>query len=286
MPTIIVRYGELGLKSRRVRSRFEAALREDIRRKHASAGVPCVVSSGRGRIYVDSDDWRSSCELLSRTFGVVSFSPATKIGSDLDELIAGIARFAEPLMFEEASFAIRARRSGSHPYTSPKICEEAGSAVLNANAKHNARVDLDDPDVEIFVEVRDRDAYLFSSLLPGPGGLPKGTQGRVLAFMSSSRGLAAAWLLMKRGCTVVAACDEVELCKPLSGWDNGIRILPREGDPFAQAEAERCLAVVLDWSIDDLGNRGGLKGGVPVFYPLVGIGDDEAMRLSERIARI
>ncbi|UCE45410.1 MAG: tRNA 4-thiouridine(8) synthase ThiI, partial [Methanobacteriota archaeon] len=83
MPMLLVRYGELGLKSERVRRRFEAALEDDIRGKHAMAGIPCLVSSSRGRIFVDSNDWRRSCEMLSRTFGVVSFSPATRVGSDL-----------------------------------------------------------------------------------------------------------------------------------------------------------------------------------------------------------
>ena len=132
MPTLLVRYGEIGLKSNRVRRRFEDALVSDIRRKHAVAGVQCIIESTRGRIFVDSDDWRRSCEILSKTFGVVSFSPTTKVGSSMDELVEETVRFAEPLLTERASFAVRARRSGTHPYTSQEVCERVGSAILSS----------------------------------------------------------------------------------------------------------------------------------------------------------
>ncbi|HUV60681.1 MAG TPA: THUMP domain-containing protein [Thermoplasmata archaeon] len=285
MPTLLVRYGEIGLKSERVRRRFEAALVGDIKHKHATAGVPCIVSSGRGRIFVDSNDWRRSCEILSRTFGVVSFSPTTRVSSDLEQLSREVVRFAEPLMFEEAAFAIRARRSGSHPYTSQTLCEKIGDAIRSANKERRVKVDLDEPDVELFIEVRGRDAYLFSSVLPGPGGMPKSTQGRVLAMLSSERGIAAAWLLMKRGCTVVAACGDKELADQLVAWDADIKIIAPEGDVFMKAADERCLAVVMDWGVKELDSNPALKGPVPVFYPLSGLDDGQACALVDRVTR-
>ncbi len=285
MPTLLVRYGEIGLKSERVRRRFEAALEGDIKHKHAKAGVPCIVSSGRGRIFVDSDDWQRSCEILSRTFGVVSFSPTTRVGSDLEELSRKVVEFAEPLLFEGASFAIRARRSGSHPYTSQTLCERIGDSVRTANEMRGVRVNLDEPDVELFIEVRGRDAYLFSSVLPGPGGMPKSTQGRVLAMLSSERSIAAAWLLMKRGCTVVAASDDTGLAEKLAKWDADLKTVGSEGDVFRMAADERCLAVVMDWGVSELGSNPALKGSVPVFYPLAGLGDGQVNALVDRVTR-
>ena len=285
MPTLIVRYGEVGLKSERVRRRFESALLEDIRKKHVRAKVQCVVSSDRGRIYVDSSDWHRSCELLSRTFGIVSFSPATKVGSDLDGLADEIVRFAGPLLFPGASFAIRARRSGSHPYTSQDVCVKAGAAVLSANEERGIKVDLDDPDVEISVEVRGREAYLFSSTIPGPGGLPRSTQGRVLALLESNKDVAAAWLLMKRGCTVVAVCDDENISDRLLAWDAEAKVIGHGGDAFAKAASERCLAVSVGWDLKDLREGGAIKGAAPVFYPLVGLDDDQIAVLVDRVAR-
>ena len=286
MPTLLVRYGEIGLKSSRVRKRFEDALVADIRRKHVDAGVQCLIASQRGRIFVDSDDWRRSCELLSRTFGVVSFSPATRIEGGLDEIAAAAVAFAEPLISEGAGFAIRARRSGSHKFTSQNVCERAGAAVLSAYSGKNIKVRLDDPDIEVFIEVRDRAAYLYSSAIPGPGGMPKGTQGRVLSVVSSSRGVAATWLLMKRGCTVVAASEDDDLCARLRAWDAGLRTTPPSGNPFEDAAAYRCHAVALDWDLREFESTPTLKGPIPVFYPLVGLLDDDVERLVTRVTRV
>ena len=286
MPTLLVRYGEIGLKSNRVRRRFEDALVADIRRKHVKAGIQCLIASHRGRIFVDSDDWQGSCELLSRTFGVVSFSPCTRIEGGLEEISDAAVAFAEPLIFKGAGFAIRARRSGSHRFTSQNVCERAGAAVLSAYSGREIKVRLDDPDVEIFVEVRERTAYLYSSVIPGPGGMPKGTQGRVLSVVSSARGVAAAWLMMKRGCTVVAASEDDDLCTKLKAWDSELRVTTPSGDHFDDAAANRCHAVALDWGVDQFDGTNAPKGAIPVFYPLVGLLDDEVERLVARVTRV
>lgn len=285
MPTLLVRYGEIGLKSRRVRRRFEGALVADIRRKHVLAGVQCLISEDRGRIFVDSDDWRRSCEILSMTFGVVSFSPSTRIGSAMDQLISESVRFAEPLLSRNLTFAVRARRTGDHPYSSQDVCEEVGSALLSSYPERDLKVNLDEPDVTIFVEVRGPEAYLYSSVIPGPGGMPKDTQGRVLSIVESRRGLAASWLLMKRGCTVVAACDDTSSCETLVRWDADLVTTRPSDDLFATAMSERCLGIVLDWSIQDLGERAPPSGDLPVFYPLVGMRESEVDDLLDRVTR-
>jgi thiamine biosynthesis protein ThiI len=286
MPTLLVRYGEIGLKSDRVRKRFEEALVSDIRRKHADAGVQCFIASHRGRIFIDSDDWRRSCELLSRTFGIVSFSPTTRVEGGMEEIVRAAVAFAEPLIFEGASFAVRARRSGNHPFTSQNVCERVGAAVLAAYSGKNVRVRLDDPDVEIFIEVRDKRAYLYSSVIPGPGGMPKGTQGRVLSLVSSRRGVAASWLMMKRGCTVIAASNDEGLCAELRKWDAGLRMMVPGDDLFADAVAEKCHALALDWGIDRFEEYPAPMGPLPVFYPLVGMLGDEVDALIRRTTRI
>jgi len=284
MPTLLVRYGELGLKSDSVRKRFEQALVQDLKNKHAEAEVPCIVTTVRGRVFVDSDDWRKSMELLSRTFGVVSFSPVTKVGSGLDTLKKDIVEFAEPLMFESAAFALRIRRTGSHPYKSQDLANVLGASVLSANSDKGARVDLDEPDVEIHVEVREKDAYLFSSILSGPGGMPKGTQGRVLSVLESERGQASSWLMMKRGCNLVLATDDERFAEPLTcTWDTSLKLVRREDDLFRLALGNRCSGIVLEHRVEDIDRLGALKGPLPVFYPLVGMSADQVASLLRRI---
>ena len=283
MPTLLVRYGELGLKSPSVRRRFENALVDDIQRRHALAKVPCVISSTRGRIFVDSDDWRKSCEILSRTFGVVSFSPVSKISSELESLTKSVLEFARPLMFHGATFAIRSRRSGNHPYTSQTLAEHLGDAILKDTADVSVKVSLDTPDVEIFVEVRDRDAYLYSSVLSGPGGMPLATQGRMLSIVESECGIASTWLMMKRGCSVLVSVSERDLVAPLDAWYPNLKTVEPGADIFKLASDSGCIGIALSWRLEDIKKRGAPKGNLPVFYPLVGLEEKDIEGLLAKI---
>lgn len=283
MPTLLIRYGELGLKSEGVRRRFEQALVQDIRRKHLLAGVACVTSSLRGRLFVDSSDWRKSCEILSRTFGVVSFSPVTKVTSELSGLTDAVKEFSGPILFRGASFAVRTRRTGNHPYTSQTLAAELGSAIIEAYKDMDLTVDLDDPDAEVFVEVREKGAYLYSSTVGGPGGMPKGTQGRVLSIVESDRGLASSWLLMKRGCNVIVTCEDANLPSALAAWNPDLKVVEPKEDLFAQARWLKCEGVCLEWGLSDLDSRVSPKGDLPVFHPLIGMKDEQVQRLLDRI---
>ena len=104
--------------------------------------------------------------------------------------------------------------------------------------------------------------------------------------MSSSRGVAASWLMMKRGCTVVAASEDDELCAKLKTWDSELRTTSPSGRPFEDAASNRCHAVALDWSVREFGSTPFPKGPIPVFYPLVGLLDDEVERLVTRVTRV
>ena len=283
MPTLLVRYGELGLKSASVRRRFENALVDDIRRRHAQAGVPCVISSTRGRIFVDSDDWRRSCEILTRTFGVVSFSPVTGVSSRLESITKGVLEFSRPLLFEGASFAVRTRRTGNHDYTSQTLAEKLGSEILADNKDRRIKVSLSKPDVEIFVEVREKNTYLYSSVLAGPGGMPLGTQGKMLSIVDSENGIASSWLMMKRGCTVLISADDASSVKPLERWCPNLKMVAPEPDIFDSAKKNYCIGIALSWTIQEIEKSKPPKGDLPVFYPLVGMNEEETRGLLSRI---
>jgi thiamine biosynthesis protein ThiI len=283
MPRLLIRYGELGLKSPSVRRRFEHALVEDIQRRHSLAKTQCVISRSRGRVFVDSDDWHKSCEILSRTFGVVSFSLVQTTSSDLEQLTRATVEFSRPILFPAASFAIRSRRSGNHPYTSQTLAEKLGEAVLKENSDHGIKVSLDNPDIEISVEVRDREAYLFSSVLSGPGGMPLGTQGRILSVLDSRAGVASTWLMMKRGCSVMAACNADEFSQSLERWYPNLKSVEVCEDLFGLASANDCIGVALPWTLREIQKEGALKGDLPVFYPLVGMNEKEIEGLLARI---
>lgn len=283
MPTLLVRYGEIGLKSESVRRRFEQQLVADIRTRHALAKVPCVISQSRGRVFVDSDDWRISSEILSRTFGIVSFSPVTVVGSDLDDLTDAVLHYSEPLMCKGATFAIRTRRSGNHKFTSQTLAEHLGRAVLDKYPSLGVKVRLEDPDIELSVEVRDNKAYLFSSILAGPGGMPLGTQGRILSVVESERGLASTWLMMKRGCSVLVAAEDQTILAPLNAWNPHLKTAGPDKNLFSQASANECIGIAFELSLADIVAKGAPKGDLPVFYPLVGMKEEDVKGLLARI---
>ena len=283
MGSILVRYAELGLKSRSVRRRFESILVDNLMTSLANAGLEGLVTTEYGRIFVEVDDAERASKALARVFGVSSVSSVARCSSDMGEMKFRIAELSRPLLQREQSFAVRARRAGTHPYTSVDLGRELGSAVFLANEEKGVRVDLTDPDVEIYVEVRDRKAYFFSSYIPGPGGLPIGSQGRVVVLLEQERDALAGWLIMKRGCRAIALGDESSpAVKILKAWDPALKIA-KEEDLVAVVRKHRALAAVFGFVLEDFVR---IKEGdvpVPAFFPLVGM---DVKEIEERLERI
>ena len=199
---IIARYGEIGLKSPKIRSRFERKLVKNIK-----ATFECEVDRNQGRIYIFPQDFYEGIEKLNRVFGVVSYSPATSTDSTYEGIDGTLTEYTEDLMSEgildeNTKFAIKCRRVGNHDYTSQEMAAHCGGVVRNVVL---APVDLTNPDLTIFVEIRENKAFIYHEKIKGPGGLPLGTQGRVVVLLSSGiDSPVAAYLMMKRGCEVVA----------------------------------------------------------------------------------
>ena len=199
---IIARYGEIGLKSPKIRSRFERKLVKNIK-----ATFECEVERNQGRIYIFPQDFNEGIEKLNRVFGVVSYSPATSTDSTYDGIDETLTAYTEELISEgildeDTKFAIKCRRVGNHDYTSQEMAAHCGGVVRSVVL---APVDLTNPDLTIFVEIRENKAFIYHEKIKGPGGLPLGTQGRVVVLLSSGiDSPVAAYLMMKRGCAVVA----------------------------------------------------------------------------------
>ena len=199
---IIARYGEIGLKSPKIRSRFEKKLVKNIK-----AAFECEVERNQGRIYIKPEDFNDGVDKLNRVFGVVSYSPATSTKTTYEDIDETLAKYTQELidegiLDENTKFAIKCRRVGTHEFTSQEMAAHCGGVVRNVVL---APVDLTNPDLTIFVEVRQDDTYIFHEKIKGPGGLPLGTQGKVIVLLSSGiDSPVAAYLMMKRGCEVVA----------------------------------------------------------------------------------
>ncbi len=197
---LLLRLGELTIKSHRTRRRFESLLVRNLRNALAAEGLGgSRVRLEGGRVFVYAPDEERALEVLRRVFGVKSLSRAVEVEfEDLGDLVAKAeSYFAERVRGRR--FAVRARRVGSHGFTSKDVERELGAALL----KHAAGVDLENPEVTAYVEVRGRRAYLFTDIVKAYGGLPVGSEGRVLALVSGGFDSAvAAWFMLRRGAEV------------------------------------------------------------------------------------
>jgi len=288
MPLFLIRYGEIALKSPRVRRRFENALVHNVEEALLRAKLEGRVERGRGRLFLRAEQGGKARDLLAHTFGIVSTSPVDEVKANLKDASAAVLARAETLLAPDKTFAIRVRRTGTHPFTSMEFARDVGAAVIDAWGEKGVKVNLTDPDVEIFVEVRDNTAYVFSEKHPGPGGMPVGTQGKVLALISNENDAMAAWLIARRGCRVRALTRNPDLLDSLRTWQGTIKTY--EGDPgdmeaikpaLARAKAE---GIVVGTTFDDFSERLDLSClTYPVFYPLVGMDETMLEELRTRI---
>lgn len=279
---LLVRFGELALKSPYVRRQLRDRLVANIQDLFAAENVECLTRADHGRIYVEVDDVPAATRILRRAFGVVSFSPAERCDATLDVIADVAARMARGPIRAGTTFAVRARRYGTHAFTSQDVARSVGTAIQKAVA--GAIVNLGAPKVEVFVEVRENAAYVFTEVVPGPGGLPLGSQGPALAVVDGPRGVVGAWMAMKRGCRVTAAAPTEEVAEPLRRWDVRLKTLRlgSSDDLGSLVRLARARALFLGSSVDEISGRPGDLA-IPVFHPTVGLADDE---VAERVRAI
>jgi len=232
--TVIVRYGaEMGVKSSRTRASYDKLLIKNIRAKLKADGLDLEGIERRyGRIYLKTAAPKEVAQSLSRVFGISSTSPAISCKADLDAISDVAVKLAEERGGRGVKFAVRCRRVGEHPFTSIDVARHVGSEISEAMKRMEWRVDLDEPDFAVNIEIRDEEAFLFTEVVKGVGGLPLGSQGRVLCLMSSGiDSPVAAWLMMRRGCPITLLHFDlqefsgekteekvIDLAKALSKW--------------------------------------------------------------------
>ena len=199
----LIRYGEIGLKGGN-RREFLARLATNLR--HALEPFPgCEVSELSGRFLVHHPGGGDEAiAALACVCGVTSVSPAVRVERELaaieEQVLAAAAAALErgaPAPFRVATH----RADKSFPASSMEVDRKLGAAVLARHPK--LRVDLDQPELVLGVELRDEGAFVYHERIPGPGGLPCGSLGRALALLSGGiDSPVAAYLAMKRGLVV------------------------------------------------------------------------------------
>ncbi|MGP8023113.1 MAG: tRNA uracil 4-sulfurtransferase ThiI [Methanobacterium sp.] len=232
---IIVRYGEIGIKSPKVRRRFERRLISNIK-----VLIDCKIELTQGRIFLYPHDYEQALKSLKKIFGVVSFSPTISTKTDHNSIKITLTSYIKELIEQNIfspnnSFAIRCRRVGEHEFTSQEMAAYCGAVVVEET---NAQVNLSNPDFQIYVEVRDEKTYFYHKKIPGLGGLPIGTQGRVVSLVSAGiDSPVATFQMMKRGCDVTilhfntdpytkcsGECKIIKLVEKLKEYSSGSKL--------------------------------------------------------------
>lgn len=207
MNVVIVRYGEIGTKSRQTRRWFENILMNNIREALVSEGIEFKkVEAKHGRVLVRTNRAKEAVEVLTRVFGIVSLSPAMEVDADLEKInktaLKLFRRKKRELGLEKPKFRVTARRiTKEFPLKSPELQAKVGEYILE---NEESEVHLQDYDIEVGVELMEGKAYIFVDKIRAWGGLPIGTQGKVVALLSGGiDSPVAAFLMMKRGVEVV-----------------------------------------------------------------------------------
>ncbi|MBP3386437.1 MAG: hypothetical protein J6K69_06275 [Candidatus Methanomethylophilaceae archaeon] len=274
MAILLLRYAEIGLKSAPVRKKFENQLKDNMLTMLMEDGVEALITKKGARYYVEATDPDAAVRSLRKVFGVASISVAETCSSKMEDICATAAEYSLSRLSEGQSFAVDARREGSQGYTSMDVGREAGSAIFIANEDKGVKVDLTNPEVKFFIEVRDNQAYIFQDYIRCHAGLPIGSQGRVLAYVDDDRGLVSAWMMMKRGCRVVVkGSGDVESL--------------RQYDPLMKVTESdyprNILGYVMGHDLDDLEGFDASAYEFPVFFPTVGMTDEQVSEYAEMI---
>lgn len=201
MRHVVIHYNEIGLKGRN-QPLFLRRLEANLLRATAGTGIRRVDErSGRMVLPLPHDaEWPTIRERLRCVFGIANFSLAERSELDMSALKGAMDRALEGRAF--TSFRVSTRRAYKQfPLNSEAVNRELGAHVLE---RTHAQVSLEHPEVTIHVEVLPREIYFAFGRETGPGGLPVGVSGNVVALLSGGiDSPVAAHRLMKRGCRAV-----------------------------------------------------------------------------------
>lgn len=206
---LIVRCGEVALKGMN-KPYFERMLAERIHKRLKAAGYgKASVKRHEGLIFVRFDREWDTAQLageISKVFGVASISPAVESESNMEAIGVEAVSFMEKLCEERCvrTFKVEAKRADKQfPIKSPDIARQIGGYVLKGLKV--LKVDVHNPDVRLFVDVRHDRSYIYADKIAGFGGLPLGTNGKGLVLLSGGiDSPVAAWMMAKRGMMIEA----------------------------------------------------------------------------------
>lgn len=203
----LIKYGEIAIKGKN-RYLFEDALVSQIRHALKETEGSFCVTKEQGRIYVEalSDyDYEEAVDALKRVFGIVGICPVVILEDEGFERLAEEAVKYLKTRYGDCSktFKVHARRAKkTYPLQSMEVNAQLGGRILDSFP--GMRVDVHNPEIMLHVEIRER-IYLYSDVIPGPGGMPVGTNGKSMLLLSGGiDSPVAGYMVAKRGVKIDA----------------------------------------------------------------------------------
>lgn len=203
---ILIKNGELALKGLN-RSTFEEVMLKNLRYRLRAVGN-FTLRKAQSAVYIEPrdafTDWDAVSECVAKVFGISAFSRACVVPKDMPAIVEAAAEYlAEPLQAAH-TFKVEAKRADKQfPLTSPQICAAAGEFLLKKYP--HLTVDVHDPEVTVWIEIRDFGAYIHGPQQAGAGGMPVGTGGKAAVLISGGiDSPVAAYMMAKRGVALTA----------------------------------------------------------------------------------
>ena len=247
---ILLKQGEIVLKGLNKRY-FEQKLLQNVKRRLAPLGafeVNCLQST----VYVepadDAADMDAALEAMTKVFGAASVVRAAGCEKTAEAMAAKAVEYMAGEMRRAKSFKVETKRADkSFPMTSIQISQYVGGEL--AEAFPATAVDVHDPELTVHVEVRETQAYIHGSPLPGAGGLPVGCGGTAVTLLSGGiDSPVSTWMIAKRGVHMIpvhffsfpytselAKQKVLDLAKVLTAWCGRMTV---EVVPFTHIQTE------------------------------------------------
>ncbi len=279
---IIIRFSELVLKSNPVRKRFQKILIRNIKNTFYKERIENKIISKRFGLILKTSDIEKSVSILKRVFGTISLSPA--VDMQLSDMNAFFEKYSDSIA-RKGTFAVRVTREGRHEFNSRDIEKQIGSVIVEKTKKE---VDLSNPDLTIYIDIRNDEVYVYFEKIKCCGGLPLSTGGRAICYIENRQDVVAAWFMMKRGCVPILCYKKPD--KILDKWSCGVNLekikIKSENDLKKISKMHDIDVFVFGDSLKGNGlknikNR--TKKFRNVFFPVIGFGSNEVEQLYKQI---
>lgn len=205
--SFLIKYAEIGLKGKN-RYLFEDALVQQIKYAMKKCDGEFTFRKTSGRIYVDAQtefDFDEVVERLQKVFGISGICPVVQLEDEgFEKLCEDVKKYIDGVYPDKnKTFKVSARRARkNYPMESMEINAKMGGVILEAFPEMS--VDVHEPDIMLNIEIREK-IYVYSEIIPGPGGMPVGTGGKAMLLLSGGiDSPVAGYMIAKRGVKIDA----------------------------------------------------------------------------------